>query len=328
MYVDTRFVSGGFTQGLPVDYIINLDQCRSMAELALAHGCLAEQSVAFNVDFPTPLFYLSKIRLHMPKTTKSQIAAALKQLLWAGYDKEAQNSSGQTPLLYAALSLNLRSLTVIELLLTENANVHAIDNEGRGALHLCVLFSLGIEASLLRVCRGPFWASSCRFLAEHPATGDVFEGGDVNSQHNNSNLQEVLSSDDRDDCTDEQSDVDSADYEEDYRRCHWCGGSYWSDYDTSEDASWLFYCKETDIDDFKAPLSPDPEPEPWMFKARSRLKLLALLKAGCSPNLLDSAGLSPSDYARAEGLWPQWEWTLSKSGFQYNELTSLWERES
>jgi hypothetical protein len=111
-------------------------------------------------------------------------------------------------------------------------------------------------------------------------------------------------------------------------RCYWCSENYRSECDTSDDVDWLFYCEETDIDDFRMPRSPDPEPEPWMFKSRSRLKLLALLKAGCSPNLLDSAGFSPSDYARAEGLWPQWEWALLNSGFQYNELTNLWERES
>ena len=307
-------------------YITDLGQCRSMTELALAHGCLAEQSVAFNDDFPTSLFRLSTV--YRSTITCCRVAATLKQLLWAGYDKEAQNSNGQTPLLYTALCLGIRGLTMTELLLAENANVHARDNQGRGALHLCVLFSQVAGTSFLDVCKGPLSAINSGFCAGHPTTGDVCAGRDVDSQHNNSILQEVLYCDECDDCIDEQADVDYVGYEEDDGRCYWCSENSWSGYKNLKDEEWLYYCKETDIDDFKMPESPDPEPEPWMYKARSRLKLLALLKAGCSPNLLDSEGLSPSHYARAEGLWPQWEWALSKSGFRYNELTNSWGRES
>ena len=56
------------------------------------------------------------------------------------------------------------------------------------------------------------------------------------------------------------------------------------------------------------------------------LMLLVLLRAGCDPNTLNNAGLSPSDYARKKGLWPNWEWALSESGYVYNSDKDLCER--
>ena len=34
-------------------------------------------------------------------------------------------------------------------------------------------------------------------------------------------------------------------------------------------------------------------------------------------------GATPSDYARREDLWPQWEWALEHSGYMYDEDTRL-----
>jgi hypothetical protein len=55
--------------------------------------------------------------------------------------------------------------------LAENANVHARDNQGRGALHLCVLFSQVAGTSFLDVCKGPLSAINSGFCAGHPTTG-------------------------------------------------------------------------------------------------------------------------------------------------------------
>ena len=55
-----------------------------------------------------------------------------------------------------------------------------------------------------------------------------------------------------------------------------------------------------------------------VLKKRLRFKLLFLLNAGCDPNVLNHAGESPSEYARQDGLWPQWSWALKNTGYVYD----------
>jgi hypothetical protein len=57
----------------------------------------------------------------------------------------------------------------------------------------------------------------------------------------------------------------------------------------------------------------------WL--AGLRLKLLALLEAGCDPNAVDGKGDAPSVYAQREGLWPQWAWALDQTGWRYDAAT-------
>jgi hypothetical protein len=331
--------------GLSTSYSTYFDRCRSMTELALANGCLAGEPGPFHMQATTPLFRLSGIVVK--EFTRRQVSDTLKQILYAEYDKEVRNDNGETALLYAALLLRSRSLTVVELLLAEDPNIHAVENQGRGALHLCLWFSVGLQNSFYQVCRGPSSAQNGRFVAEHFTTTDTFEARSVDLEHSDSDMEEGLPSDHINCHNDEESDVDCAEcdsqdlYDGTYdsprlQKCYWCGES-----NEIEDTGFLddkilredgpechYYCADRDIDDFNMPETPDSEPEPWMCKAKSRLKLLALLKAGCCPNALDCEGLSPSDYARAEGLWPQWEWALSKGGFRYNESADSWERGS
>ncbi len=63
-----------------------------------------------------------------------------------------------------------------------------------------------------------------------------------------------------------------------------------------------------------------------ILKTRLRHKILTLLQANCGPNVLDNAGASPSDYARRDGLWPQWSWALEKSGHIYDARNDRWVR--
>ena len=63
-----------------------------------------------------------------------------------------------------------------------------------------------------------------------------------------------------------------------------------------------------------------------ILKTRLRHKLLTLLQADCDPNVLDNAGASPSDYARRDGLWPQWSWALEQSGHIYDARNDRWVR--
>ena len=63
-----------------------------------------------------------------------------------------------------------------------------------------------------------------------------------------------------------------------------------------------------------------------ILKTRLRFKLLTLLKAGCDPNVLDSKGRSPGDYARYRGLWPEWTWALLNAGYVFDEESNRWVR--
>ena len=63
-----------------------------------------------------------------------------------------------------------------------------------------------------------------------------------------------------------------------------------------------------------------------VLKTRLKHKLLTLLQADCDPNVLDNAGASPSDYARRDGLWPQWSWALEQSGHIYDARNDRWVR--
>jgi hypothetical protein len=335
-YVDFTLSSGS---SILDDSITDLGQCRSMTEFALENGCLAGESVPFNAKFPTPLFHLCGSRQLEP--TRCQFADALKQLLWAGYDKELQNDTGMTPLLFAAFSHQFRSLTVMELLLTEDTNIHAVDNQRRGALHLCVWFFPGLQESCTSVCKGSILANDNPFVAEHLMTLDAFGDSSFDLQENDNDMEEVLPCDNGGGHIDEESDVDYAEYDSEdpsddtddspgSQGCYWCGeGNCIQIDDMSDDEFAMYhYCADRDVDNFNMPETPDPEPRPWLCKARLRFKLLALLKAGCCPNALDGEGLSPSDYAKAEGVWPQWEWALLKSDFQYIQFPGSWERGS
>lgn len=52
-----------------------------------------------------------------------------------------------------------------------------------------------------------------------------------------------------------------------------------------------------------------------VLKKRTMFKLLTLLQLGCDPNVVDYEGLSPSDYAMRDGIWPQWRWALLNAGY-------------
>lgn len=120
-----------------MNFITDVDHCRSMTEIALANGCLAEDSVPHNGDIPTPLFRIYEALTQ--RITIRQTADTVKVLLAAGYDKEFRNSSGRTPLLHTAFVPSWRSLTALKLLLASEADMHAVDNNKRGALHLLPL---------------------------------------------------------------------------------------------------------------------------------------------------------------------------------------------
>ena len=65
-----------------------------------------------------------------------------------------------------------------------------------------------------------------------------------------------------------------------------------------------------------------------VLKKGLRFKLLALLKAGCDPNLVDKEGKCLSSYAERDGLWPQWSWAFVNSGYMLDGQSGRWVKAS
>jgi len=298
-------------------------------------------------------------------TTRKQVETKFKELIYVGYDTAAQNREGKTPLLAAIISRARLSLTVTELLVAEHSNTHATDRDRRGALHLCLSFTEGLKY-FSKVCRGspvthesPYavdspkseeacelesfksWTDSNGLKVQlydngtAPVSGDyIIHKESMIADYDKSSRSSPLSSSDYD--TDDTADYLCSGQTPRRQRCYWCNRTVYfeddgldKDEELDDDELAVYdYCEDRDVDDFKMSESSNADSEPWMCKARVRLKLHALLKAGCCPNALDDKGLTPSDYAEREGLWPQWEWTLFHSGFRHDKETDSWVRVS
>jgi hypothetical protein len=296
----------------------DVDQCKSMADLALAKGCIAEESV-FAPGFPTPLFTICLMIPKNLKVTELQVAETIQQLLNAGYNKEYRNSEGQTPLLYAASHYRWMSLTIMRLLLAKGADLHVVDEKRRTALHLSLSFTRP--------------ARDCRHLTKPRHEQAIAKGINGARPYDNDNAEEDAYSNEVQ--SDQEAEDGAVEYASD-ASCNSAGSPQGQCF--YEDDAWTekilyYYCEVRDIDDFKLPPNTSCdnelhcEPQPWMFKARLRLKLLALMQAGCDPNALDANGLSATHYATLCKLMPQWEWALANSGWNYNEQLDKCERQ-
>jgi hypothetical protein len=290
-----------------------------MAELALANGCIAEEPVSIS-RYPTPLFMICTLTDAKIKVTEQQCAETIQHLLNAGYNKEYRNSDKCTPLLYTAIHFSPLSLTMMRLLLGKGADLHAVDDQRRTALHLCLLF-----LRPLGVCRHSTRPRYEQAIAEGI---HVTKPYDIDDAKEDAYPNEAYSDQKAEDEADEYGSNAPCSFPDSPQ-------SYCIDENHTSHAENLIsrYCEVRDIDDFKLPHHTscdnelDCDPEPWMFKARLRLKLLVLLKAGCDPNALDSDGQSATDYAPKEGLIPQWEWALANSGWEYNGDIAKYKRQ-
>ena len=65
-----------------------------------------------------------------------------------------------------------------------------------------------------------------------------------------------------------------------------------------------------------------------VLKTRLKYKLLALLKANCDPNIPDTYGSTPNNYAVQDDLWPEWSWALERSGYVYKAEEDRWFKDS
>lgn len=297
-----------------------------MVDLAIANGCIIEE-LEFNPFCPTPMFsiIILPLALGVGGVAERQCAEIIQRLLNAGYSKEYRNSQGFTPLLYATFQWHWLSLPVMRALLSKGSDVHAVNDKGRTALHLCLLNSRPLD-----VCK-----HSTRPRYEQAISGSI----NAVKPYDNYNVEEEVYSNEAysDQESEDGADVYASNASRSSAGSPQCYCIYEDDTKSEKDLICCYcevtYCEVRDIDDFKLPRSTsydnelDCVPEPWMFKARLRLKLFALLQAGCDPNALSKGGLSANDYAAYEGLMAQWEWALAHSGWKYNAELGKCERQ-
>ena len=320
-----------------------------MTNAAVRSGCDIEDATGYMPEVANALFEIVRwCPLNEPHLTVPE--KAITYLVQVGYDLERRNSEGLTPLLHAASSYRPQVVQCLNAYLKMQADINAVDSLGRGPLHCALAVpscfdhwkSLRLTDYILFDIMNYHWVPACVYDTEHVGYASDFEdvGFDPKPlEHRHSAERPVrrgrvcLGL-----CQSSRLHGLIADPHADKPRLDWTVPS---------DA-----CKcGIDFDDHAArltnhgdPCVPDGPEYDYIIckdfrgvehfikhpvkvlKTRLRFKLLTLLRGNCDPNLLDNAGSSPSDYARRDGLWPQWHWALKNTGFSYEPESDRWVR--
>ena len=115
-------------------YLQDFNQCVSMTDMALRHGCDIHNTVPCNSNIPNPLFLISNC-LDLPDTYAPAHEEALIYFLKIGYDMEERNEQGLTLLLDLAMTLTPSVIKLPKILIKKGTEIHAVDIHGCGVLH-------------------------------------------------------------------------------------------------------------------------------------------------------------------------------------------------
>ncbi|CAD6593156.1 MAG: hypothetical protein ASARMPREDX12_006868 [Alectoria sarmentosa] len=342
------------SQMLPASYYLpnvvrDFDQVASMTDAALRYGCDIEDVTGWTPRVANALFEIVRwCSLKEPHLSVPE--KAIKYLVKVGYDLERRNHEGLTPLLDAATNYPPQVIQCLNTYIKIGADINAVDASGRGALHGALAVphcfehwnTLRLKNKIMFDILSYYYVPMCVFDTED----DEFAGDYEDVGLDPKPLEQKLLA------------------ERSIRRGKVCLGKCQSsrmhrvksdtnstrmtfDWTVSSDA-----CEcGIDFDGYAAELTaygdphvPDGSAYEYIFckdfagaehfirhpikvlKTRLRFKLLTLLRANCDPNVLDNAGASPSDYARRDGLWPQWHWALKNTGFSYEPGSDRWSR--
>ncbi len=339
---------------LPASYylpnvVMDFDQVVSMTDAALRYGCDIEDAAGYVPGVANALFEIVRwCPLKEPHLSVPE--KAINYLVKVGYDLEKRNSRGLTPLLHAASSYQPQVIQCLNTYIKRGAHINAIDTLGRGALHRALAVphcfdgwkTLRLTNNILSDIMSYYYVPMCvldtesvgyatdyedvgldskpleyKFLAERPILrGKVclgkcrssrLHGSEPNPNPTKMRLDWTVPSDV---C---ECGIDFDDYA---AKITAYGDPYVPDGSEYE----YIVCEDfAGAEHFiKHPI--------MVLKTRLRFKLLTLLRANCDPNVLDEAGASPSDYARRDGLWPQWHWALKNSAFSYEPESDRWVR--
>lgn len=295
-------------------------QCKRVTEIALSNGCEVASNVSCNKHFPSPLF--RNFNWDKRPYSRSEIEDVVGYLTTKIFEREERNIMGQTPLLFYAMNNAQPAIIWLETFLSLRANVAAVDNLGRGALHSVLLietclFELNkIESGsdeddnfdnefgrrvggVLDLCEG--------VESDFVGTGQLevtFDEGELNEPEtvyaesngtaNSSPQQGCIIEVNNDEDEDEYSSEDE-----------------WPSVDAIRDTRDVL--QSQGYTGFLAGYDHD--------RCRLYPKLHSLLKAGCDPNLRDANNQTPSEYVLGKPAWREWERAITDSGWIYDAET-------
>lgn len=295
---------------------MDITRCKSMTGLALRNGFDTKSVWGTN-----PLLFVLQVAQCATRITERQCTEVIQELLAVGFDQIYLESDTMTPLLYMAAAPGWRSLTMLKFFIANGADIHAVGMYEMNALHLCLIgFGLEFQPPVHGICRHSRRHGNSVSLGQESAIfGPRSSHSNGISEHYDDSPEGSDDPKEEDGADDDASDGTDSSVASDESFCFYDNDS-WEREDLKKS-----YCKVRDVDDFKSAHDTsrdrggDSEPEPWMFKARLRLKLLALLEAGCDPNARAAHGYSPTYCAKQNAIMPQWKWALENSGWKYNE---------
>ncbi len=294
-----------------------------MTQVVLAHGCDIEDTVGFSAQANV----LFELCYHWPidQAPTSTLDGAVEYLINIGYDVGKKNHRGQTALLWTASSYQPQVIKCLRAFLrNKRTDLNAVDSAGRGVIHsaLAVPHIFDNWRDLIIMTHGVHVTALYGLPHLIYRTESTAYAGDYSDQVLESN---PFAEQDYASLFDSEAYLFQTDH-------------YATTQETHHDISTTFNSAPTGstsvenstLDDYVRldPLGAGPRIKNPInvLKTRLKHKLLTLLQADCDPNLLDNAGASPSDYARRDGLWPQWSWALEQSGHIYDARNDRWVR--
>ena len=215
----------------------------------------------------------------------------LGYLLNIGYSLEQQSSEGLTSLLFAATQHSPHLIKCLRLFIERGANPDATNFKGQGVLH-CALAPPDIYDD---------WSSTLQYSYRRRSYHSTDEA--VWAARMIFNTESDYHEDDYDD-----EGVDPGLLLDKINKlCHTANSA------SDEYSIDHIFCENDDreLEMIRSPMQ--------VLKKRTRFKLLTLLQLGCDPNVVYHQGLSPSDYAMRDSLWPQWSWALLNAGYFLHE---------
>ena len=298
-----------------------------MTQVVLAHGCDIEDTIGFSAQANV----LFELCYHWPidQAPTSTLDRAIEYLINIGYEVEKKNHRGQTPLLWTASSYQPQVIKCLRAFMrNKRADLNAVDSAGRGVVHsaLAVPHIFDGWRTLMIITHGVHVTDLYGLPHLIYRTESTAYAGDYSDQVLESN---PFAEEDYASLFDSEAYLFQTDQYATTQETH----------DSTDDISTRFDSAPTGsttvddrtLDDFV--LMQDPHGVEHriknpikILKKRLRHKLLTLLLADCDPNVLDNAGASPSDYARRDGLWPEWSWALEQSGHIYDARNDRWVR--
>jgi len=286
----------------------DFDQCVSMTDMVLTHGCDIQDTIGYSAK-ANALFEMSYY-WPMDRADPLLPAKALDYLIGIGYELEQKNQEGQTPFLWTTSAYQPQVIKCLRVFIERKANVHATDRAGRGALHCALLAPHILEGWKSKRLMGRdvpisefYYLPSHHYHTEDTSHAEDYVHHELHSITGPTGIDDTLTF--------------SVEPErlEPLQINLPAGGT-----SALEDQEALGYVVSKDINGNEAFIQ-DPVK---VLKTRMMFKLLTILGAGCDPNMLDLAGLTPSDYARRDGLWTQWIWALENSGYEYEVRNDRW----